>query len=337
MLQTMNVLGVALIAVVAAGCGDNSKSCGDGTDDMDGDGECESIVPPGGKVCGDGTRVDPLTNLCVPDPAICGGGTVLVNGRCQDPSAELDIDLEEGPEPNAFETGAVPAGVITLEPVGSDGFVVHGCIKPTDDVTPDLDVYQMTTDGPTLLAITADGVQGLAAGFEVRSSEAALASWKRYGVDVATDTSRRQVLLPAAGSYQLIITDTRTLMPQLTGGAGVPAGNPDGSSCYYVTIDRVAPMPAALVLATGDTGSVDEDLKLYTAAVPAGTVQLTATFATPYAQEAIVVLRNDQLHAFDDDGSITFSGFGASDTSLIVTDFVYNYALFSVPYTLTSP
>lgn len=338
MLQTMtHVLGVALIAVVVAACGDNSKSCGEGTGDMDGDGECESIVPPGGKVCGEGTVVDPVTNLCVPDPATCGGGTVLINGSCQDPAAALDIDLEEGPEPNAFEVGAVPAGVIALEPVGSDGVVVHGCIKPLDDATPDFDVYVLTADAPTLLDVSADGVLGLAAGFEVRSSEAVLATWKRFGVSVATDTSRRQVLLPAAGTYQLIVTDSRTLLPTLTGGAATPAGNPDGTSCYYVTIDQVAPMPAALVIANGATGTTEGDLAIYSAAVPAGTVQLTATFATASAQEAIVVLRNGQLHAFDDDGSISFSGFAAGDEALIVADFVYNYALFSVPYTLTSP
>ncbi|MBA3501769.1 MAG: hypothetical protein M4D80_10730 [Myxococcota bacterium] len=334
----MNVLGVALIAVLAAGCGDNSKSCGEGTDDSDGDGECESLVPPGGKVCGDGTIVDPITSLCVPDPETCGGGTVLVNGSCQDPAAGLDIDLEEGPEPNAFETGAVPAGVIALEPVGSDGFVVHGCIKPVDDATPDLDVYLLSVTAPTLVEVTADGVAGLAAGFQVTSSEAVLATWKRFGVNVATDTSKRQVLLPAAGAYRLIVTDSRTLLPQLTGGAtSPPAGNPDGSSCYYVTLARQTPAPVGLVIASGDTGTIDDKLRVYTAAVPTGIVRLTATFQTAHAQESIVVLRNGALHAFDDDGSITFSGFASGDDALIVTDFVYNYALFSVPYTLTSP
>lgn len=330
-------LSVALVAVVA-GCGDNSKFCGEGTDDKDNDGECESLVPPGRKVCGDGTRVDPVTMLCVPDPEVCRDGTVLVNGSCQDPSASLDIDLEEGPEPNAFEPGAVPAGVIELEPVGSDGFVIHGCIKPIDDATPDLDVYQLTVPAPTIIRVTADGVEGLAAGFQVTSTEAPLATWKRFGITVATDTSRRQVLLPSAGSYRLIVTDSRTLLPLVSGGATTPpAGNVDGTTCYFVTIDRQTPVPAALSLSTGDTGTVGEDLKLYSASLPTGNIRLTATFTTAHAQESIVVLRNNQLHAFDDDGSITFSGFAAGDEALIVTDFVHNYALFPVPYTLTSP
>lgn len=329
----MRALGVG-VALLAAGCGDNSKFCGPGTDDRDTDGECEAVVPE--TVCGDGTSADPVTNDCVPDPDVCGGGTVLVNGRCQDPTASLDIDLEEGPEPNAFEPGAVPAGVIALEPVGSDGFVIHGCIKPIDDVTPDLDVYQLTVTQPTLVRITADGVSGLAAGFQLTSGEAALAGWRRFGIGLATDMARRQVLLPTGGTYRFIVSDSRTLLPQIVGGTPPPAGNVDGTSCYFVTIDQQTPVPAPLVLATGDTGTIEEDLKFYSASLT-GTVRLTATFTTSNAQESIVVLRNGALHAFDDDGSIMFSGFASTDEALIATDFVYNYALFSVPYTLTSP
>lgn len=321
----LRIVGV-VIAFSAAACGDNSKICGQGTDDRDDDGECEGYAPD--VICGDGTRVDPVTMACVPDPATCGGGTVLVNGRCQDPTALLDIDLEEGPEPNAFETGAVPAGIIALEPVGEDGVVIHGCVQPTDATTPDLDVYQLAVTEPTLLRITADGVQGLAAAFEVTSPEAPLATWRRFGIELATDMSRRQVLLPRAGTYQLIVSDSRTLFPLLGGGAATPAGNPDGTSCYYVTIDVVTPMPIAF--ASPATGMLDEDIALFTTTI-AGATQFTATYASPYAQRSIVVLPTG---AFDDGGSITVTGSG---TVTIAADFVYNYALFSVPMTLTSP
>jgi hypothetical protein len=328
------MLRAVAIAVFSVACGDNSRFCGQGTDDKDGDGECEAFAPE--TVCGDGTRADPITNDCVPDPTTCGGGTVLVNNRCQDPTAALDVDLEEGPEPNAFEPGAVPAGLVTLEPIGGDGVVIHGCVKPLDAATPDLDVYQLTVAAPTLLRITADGVQGLAAGFQVTSTEAPLATWRRFGIELATDTARREVLLPSAGSYRLILSDSRTLFPAISGSPLVPAGNPDGTSCYYVTIDSITPMPAGLVLASGATGTIDEDLALFTTTLP-GTTQLTATFTTPHAQEAIVVLRNAAFHAFDDDGSIVITGVTAADQITIATDFVYNYAVFSVPFTLTSP
>lgn len=330
----LRAAALTTIACVSIACGDNSKFCGQGTDDKDGDGECEAFAPT--TVCGDGTRADPVTNDCVPDPATCGGGTVLVNNRCQDPAAVLDIDLEEGPEPNAFEPGAVPAGLVTLAPVGGDGVVIHGCVKPLDAATPDLDVYQLTVTAPTLLRITADGVQGLAAGFQVTSTEAPLATWRRFGIELATDMARREVLLPSAGSYRLILTDSRTLFPTLTGGPLAPAGNPDGTSCYYVTLDQIAQTRAGLVVASGANGMIDEDLPLFSTTLT-GTTQLTAAFATPHAQEAIVVLKNAAFHAFDDDGSITITGVTAADDITIATDFVYNYAVFSVPFTLTSP
>jgi hypothetical protein len=328
----LRAAGLITMTVFSVGCGDNSKFCGQGTDDRDGDGECEAFAPD--KICGDGTSADPITSACIPDPETCGGGTVLVNGRCQDPTAALDIDLEEGPEPNAFEPGAIPAGVITLEPVGADGVVIHGCVTPIDG--PDLDVYQLTVDAPTLLSITADGVQGLAAGFQLTSTAVPLATWRRFGIDLATDMSRRQVLLPTAGTYRLVVTDSRTLFPALTGGPLVPAGNADGTSCYFVTVDQLPLVPVPFVATTGASGMLDDQLAVFSTTL-AGSTSLTATFATPHAQEAIVVLKNGALHAFDDDGSIVVTGVTAADALVVVMDFVHNYALFSVPYTLTSP
>ena len=145
------------------------------------------------------------------------------------------------------------------------------------------------------------------------------------------------MLLPSAGTYRFVVTDSRTLLAQVTGGTPAPAGNPDGTSCYYVTLDQQTPMAVPLSLATGDTGTIGEDLKLYAPTLPSGNIRLTAAFTTAHAQPSIVVLKNSALHAFDDDGSIQFSGFTTGDDALVVTDFVYNYALFSVPYTLTSP
>ena len=327
----MRPMARLLIALMLAGCGDNSKVCGDGTDDRDGDGICEASLPGGEAICGDGTRLDPVTMSCVPDPNACSGGTVLIHNRCQDPSAGLDIDLEEGPEPNAFESGAVPAGIIELEPVGTDGYVIHGCIKPIDDATPDLDVYQLTVTKPTLVKITADGVLGLAAGFEITSPEAALAAWRRFGINLGSDISRRQVLLPDAGTYRLIMGDSRSFLPVvLANAAPAPAGNSDGSSCYYVTIDQQTPAPAALT-ASGDTSTIGEDIRFYTGTGLAANTRITTTITSAHAQPALVVIKNDMLFATDDDGAMMFDATGAP---LIAGDFVFNYALFSVPYHL---
>jgi hypothetical protein len=138
---------------------------------------------------------------------------VLVHGQCQDPTAQLDIDLEEGPEPNGFEPAAIPAGVITLEAEGADGFVIHGCIRPVDDQTPDFDVYLLEVTAPTLVKITADGVEGLAAGFamtttagEVRIRAEASGRYplpyRSIRVILATGDSRRLVLEPTGFMLQ---------------------------------------------------------------------------------------------------------------------------------------
>lgn len=325
------VLGV----LVGSGCGDNSKSCGPGTGDEDQDGECE--VDPGGTgvVCSNGTRLDPVSmDRCVPDPSLCGSGTVLVNGTCQDPTAGLMIDLEEGPEPNGLEPDATPAGEIVL---GGDGFVIHGCVTPLDDATADLDAYLLTVSAPALLDVVADGVGGLAAGFHVLSTATTppLASYARLGLAHGTDLAHRQLFLPAAGTYRLILTDTRTLLPLIQGGtASPPAGNPDGTSCYYVTLTELTPAPQALDPAVGDTGMMFEALELYTGAGLDAFTTLTAQLTTPHAQPALIILNGATLQ-LDDDGTASLATLAPGDTPLVVADFVYNYSLFAAPYRLT--
>ena len=320
---------VVVLLVVCVSCGDNTNECGEGTDDNDGDGFCEAL--PVDNPCGDGTVVDPISGLCVVDPNVCTDGTVLIRGECRDPASDLRVDLVEGPEPNGFEPNATPAG--TIGSITSSGFVIRGCVAPVDNNTPDFDVYFFTAGGPTLLHIAADGVQGLAAGFTVTFTgvNPLMAGWQRLGIDVATDTSVREVFLPAAGVYRFAFTDSRTLLPITTGGEGAPAaGNPDGTSCYFVTIDRKTPMPVPLDGA-GDTATIGEDLRFYTSSTFDATTQLTATIQSAHAQPALVVLQNDALLAFDDDGAMTFDGTG---NPLIAGDFVFNYALFPAPYRL---
>ncbi|HEY6038969.1 MAG TPA: hypothetical protein VIV58_32020, partial [Kofleriaceae bacterium] len=150
----------------------------------------------------------------MPSDTVCGGGTVLVNGTCQDPTAGLHVDLEEGAEPNGFDAGSHPAGAIALKPIGdANGFVVHGCVKPTQDFA-DLDDYKLTVAGPTLIDITADGVQGLAAGFVTLGdqSDAQVASYQRFGINLANDMSHREIYLPKAGTYDFVMSDTRSLL-----------------------------------------------------------------------------------------------------------------------------
>jgi hypothetical protein len=358
---TLTACGV--LAIFVAGCGDNSKQCGKGTNDLNGDNICE---PDGEEelICGDGTVLDTLTLECVPSDTVCGGGTVLIDGQCKDPTGGLVLDLEEGPEPNGFEVDATSAGTITLKANG-EGFVLHGCVKPVDD-TPDLDVYDLTVTGPTLIEVTADGVEGLSAGFMMFGDAPQLANWFRLGINVATDTSKRQLFLPVAGRYELVLTDTRTLLPITQNGEGFPAaGNPDGTSCYYVTVaQRPIPSPQTLDLVNGNVGTIGSDLKFFTATFPTGFVSLSAVIdpedldgdgipdldalGNPIdsrAASSIILMNNDQLRQIEDAGNgfpantpvsaAVFAGIKPGDNAIIVLDYVWNYKIGPADFAIT--
>jgi hypothetical protein len=297
-------------------------------------------MPDGsGAICGDGTKLDTTTGDCVVDPMSCGGGTVLVNGTCQDPTAGLTVDLEEAPEPNGLDQGAHSAGTIALKAVDDpNGFVVHGCVKPVSDAA-DLDAYTLTVSAPTLVDITADGVQGLAAGFVSLSdpNDASLASWQRFGINLATDMSHREVYFPKAGTYVFVMSDTRSLLGLVDGASDFlePAGNPDGTSCYYVTLKQEA-IPAATTLPVpgGISGPLDGKVHFYSAAIPNGYVDMTETVDSAHAGAAMVLSVSDQFRAIDNAGELFFSGVTTTDTTTIVADFVYDYGIDPANFTI---
>ena len=231
---------VALLcsAVIAACSGDPADRCGPGTAEIDG--LCAPV--DAGASCGAGTVLDPATGACVIGGSPCGPGTVLVGGQCQ-PIAPMPphVDVEEGPEPNGFEPDAMPAGVLSVpDETDPDGVTIHGCIVPVGGVA-DWDVYTITATGPALLDLTVAGVGGL---------EGALTLADRSAVAITSDTAHRRVYLPAAGTYQLALTDARTLLD------GIAAGDVGGASCYYATIAQLAPTYAPLTagVVTGSLG-----------------------------------------------------------------------------------
>ncbi len=318
----------ALLFVVAA-CGDNSDECGPGTVSQDGicvwDGS-------GSTICGDGTALDPVSNTCIVDPSLCQGGTVLVNGSCQDPNAGITVDLEEGPEPNGIGTGSFPAGQLAPKAIGAGGFVIHGCIQPVNGVA-DLDAYTLTVTAPTLLDITAVGIGGLDAGFIVHDQDPSNIGWQRYGIDVANTTSQRQAFLPKAGTYDFVVTDSRTFLAVLEGGSmqEIAAGNPDGTSCYYVTLEQeTIPAPTVIPVPAGIAQPLDGTKVLFaTAALPAGTVNVTATTNLDFNVPAFDVLVNGQWLLTDANGHATFTA--STDPTVFALDYVYNFTNGVVP------
>ena len=325
-------------AALVVGCGDNSDECGPGTKAIAG--VCTPIGSGSGTTCGAGTMFDPAQDACVPATGICGDGTVLVGGTCQDPNAGITVDLEEGPEPNGFETGAAPAGTITLAPVGDPrGFVIHGCIVPVGD-TADFDRYVVTVPGPTLIDITAAGVGGLAGAFAAVDPGA---DFQRFGLAFAADTAEREVYLPAAGTFSIAIADARTLLGVIDNAGAPAAGNPDGSSCYYVTLQQETPVPVPLSLTAANTGAFSTKLQFFDApagALPSGFTDLVATIAADEAEPALDIFQNGALRVIrdaDTAGGAAEAVFGSilpADDVTVVLDDVYDYAAAPSTFTL---
>jgi hypothetical protein len=352
------LVGAAAVASLAASCGDNSARCGDGTTEVDGvcvpdslldcgegtvemDGEC---VPDGSVICEQGTVYDETVGGCVVDPSACAEGTVLVDGECVPEDDTLTADLEEEAEPN---DGTQPtddiAGQLALPAVG-ESTVIHGCIDPYRDLDdngnpdPDLDLWIVTTTGPALVDITADGVGGLAAGYQViaaTDNPLVDSNFVRFGLNLTGDTSSRQVYLPAAGVYGLFMADGRSLFLQ-DGAAGGP------EACYYATISNVAlPAPTAVTVNTDIAGTHDGDVDFYEAdAAECSFFIGVHDMQAAAAISSIWAVRNDEVFEYaEPDGAgtpgvVRTGGLADADTVTYVIDPVYNYALAPVDYSL---
>jgi hypothetical protein len=301
-----------VVVVAVAACGDNSDECGPGTKavfDV-----CMPIGSGGETVgCGAGTMFDTASDSCVPASGICGDGTVLVAGTCQDPNAGLTVDLEEGPEPNGFAPGSAPAGTIELPASGA--FVIHGCIQPVGDDA-DVDNYVITVAGPTLIDVTVAGTGGMVGGFV---AEDAASAFVRYGIATTSATTEREIFFPAAGTYSIAIADTRTLLGAIAGEGAIAAGS--ATSCYYATVQAATPAPAQAAQNVPASVALAGALQFYEASpgtLPNGLAHAAWSSESQNAFAAVQVLDNGALRA-----GATFGGVGSDDV-IIVGDFVYD-------------
>jgi hypothetical protein len=331
---------LALLGVAGA-CGDNSNQCGEGTELRDG--VCVGIPP----MCTDGTILDEHTNACVLDPTACQDGTVLIDGACKDPATEVTVDVAEAAEPNALGVGGeasdAPAGELTLPAPGGAPIVIKGTITPRADADedgaqePDFDTYLFAAPGPTLLEVSVDGLGGLAGGFVALADVNGLESWLRIGVNTTGDTTKRQLFLPAAGTYALAIADTRTLM------SGTADGGPNAT--YYATV-KVLPLPAPTPITVANglgtaTGTVAaHETKFFTAPLGNG---LNEVRAITYQRDVIgalvvnvnevpVALAVEEKGANDFEASYVIGGVDATDETLIVLDQQINTANGTSPF-----
>ncbi|HUQ05293.1 MAG TPA: hypothetical protein VM261_22470 [Kofleriaceae bacterium] len=292
-------------------------------------------VPDGSVICEQGTRFDMATGTCVVDPSACADGTVLVSGECVPEDETLTADHDEAAEPND-EAGA---GEFDVPALNAD-VTIHGCISPRAGVR-DEDIWVMTASAPTLIEVTADGVGGLAAGFIIQDNGiASLPNYFRAGLNLTGDTSKRQVYLPAAGVYLLVMDDSRAiLVDEVAGGA---------DTCYYTTIKTVA-MPAATTLTTPtQTGEDSGNVRVltYTSTADAEILQATLTTTSESLSPGFVIMRNNAPTGVGapitntTTGAVqppsSFQGLGTAEVVTVVVDHQYNFSPNPTPYTITS-
>jgi hypothetical protein len=323
------------VALAIAACGSNKqRDCATGTiPDPSGADQC---VPDGTVICGNGTTYDMTSGKCVAGGQ-CPMGQVLVNGTCTD---NVTPNAEEAAEPNDMTS----AGTITVPAVGAAGFVVHGCITPRDaNATADIDPWQVTVTGPTLLDVTADGVGGLAAGFVVQPNDPNLAAldtngWKRFGINLTGTMSHRQIFLPAAGTYDLVMADSRQLFLQES-----VAGS--DQTCYFTTVTQLAlPTPTPIAQAQSKIGGevqfysftpAEGDLFDVSADMPSAAANASVVFVNNGAYRVSNEESVDQLTGAPTPAAVFAGGMKASDQVVIAVDTTYNYAIAPADVTVT--
>ena len=343
---------LVVIAIAVTGCGDNSNECGPGTIDVDG------VCTGAGGMCGAGTK-DDGTGVCVPDPADCQDGTVLIGGACVDPTKGLTIDVEEGAEPNGLgiaagvENSTKPAGQITLKAAGQTT-VVHGHITPFQDadgdgqLDPDFDTYVLQVDGPTLVDVSVDGVNGVDGAFYVIGAADGLAAWERYGVNPSGDTSQRRLFLPTAGIYAIAVADTRSMFigsnPPFATGGGAASGGPDAE--YFMSLTVAAtPTPTSVTLDANGSSTIQGtvtsgDIKFFSVPMRLGFNDSFLQFAQTQANPGVVLYVNNTFFSeatqspAPSAADIALGGIKTGDSTVVVVDQSFNTGVEPIQFQL---
>jgi len=336
--HTMNRLTIfgsllGAVALASMGCGDNSAVCGEGTYE-----DNNVCLPDGTVTCEQGTVMNPEGD-CIVDPTVCADGTVFIEGECIPEDDTLTADFEAAAEPNdGTEENDGVAGTILLE--DGDIVSVHGCITPyrdvdgNDNLDIDYDMWEITVNEPTIVEVTADGVHGLSAGFIWigRSDETQPLidnAWTRFGISLSSDTSNRQVYLPIAGTYGLMMSDSRSIfLPD--GGAGS-----NEETCYYSSISRLAVPTATPIAADVQVNNVISGAPLFYSYNPVegDFLDVQHSIASAAAAPSIVTLNSEDFYRYGEPAS-AMGGLRDSDELILVVEPVYNYAQAPVDFTL---
>jgi len=197
------------------------------------DGTACEVVPE----CDTGTTFNTQTGKCEPDSEACGPGTVFENGQCV-PETLPDPDVEESGDPTGEASFDLPAegesvslgGVVnTPEDLNDDGYA-----------DADWDYFTVTVPAGTYLRIFATSEGAALPAFMVLSQETddeGYALYARYAINSTGLECQREVYLPRADTYTIMVSDYNNMVTSLFGAGAYPVGGDDFS--YYVTVENL--------------------------------------------------------------------------------------------------
>jgi hypothetical protein len=213
--------------------------------------------------CDTGTTFNPDTNRCEPDITACAPGTHIENGECV---------ADYLPDPD-FPESQTEIPEITLAAQGesiSVGGTVNTPVDMDDDGMEDADwdeFFFQTTEGGVYLDLHATSEGACLPAFAIygitpETCNLASDQWtffyERYALNPNGLDSHREVYLPMAGCYMIMVTDYNNMVESIFGEGLVPLGGDDFT--YYVTITtNPDPVPSALAgFPVSEAGNFDE-------------------------------------------------------------------------------
>jgi hypothetical protein len=197
------------------------------------DGNACEVVPE----CDTGTTFNPQTGMCEPDADACGPGTVFVNGECV-PESLPDPDVVESTDP----TGEVSFNL----PAEGESVSLGGVVDTPDDfnddgyVDADWDYFSVSVPAGTYLRIYATSEGAALPAFTILSTAVGgdgYALYERHAINPNGLECEREVYLPRADTYIIMVSDYNNVVMTLFGVGYFPVGGDDFS--YYVTVENL--------------------------------------------------------------------------------------------------
>jgi hypothetical protein len=331
------VYGLILVGVpLATACAKSSEETGDGglvcaagTIEIDGgcgpacgqgrywaDGGCADMPQ-----CGDGTAFDEAKGQCVPADDVCGEGTHAVDGGCAN-----DLECGEGTHMEGGECvpdtlgdadvteSTVPgqAAEFILPEPGED-VTLGGTVDAPEDVdgdgSPDgdWDTFSFTAGAGTWLRIEAASDGAAQPAFIVDSDETGKDGaplFRRISLCPTSLACSREVYLPRAGTYSIVISDYTHVNAWVYGFSTVLVGGPDFT--YLATVTNLGtPTPANVAsLPHESSDDLDEGRLVFSSLASLGEGDVVELLASGVTVDGLASEVYPILMLFDGTGAI---------------------------------